>query len=286
MAAPYEIATLRRIKARFEDAGFQLYGLEGDQFDMQRIKLGKPGRDEDIEKYCQMVRNMGEVQIPLLCYNFMATIGWYRTHPQVPARGGAFSSRFDLASMDAVPLPKSEIICEERLWENYTYFIERTMPVAEEAGVRMGLHPDDPPVSPLRGVGRIFTSGAAFKRAMTLSKSPSHGITFCQASFLAMGEDIVAMAREFADRIVFIHFRDIEGTSDDFTETFHDNGPTDMAAMLKTYHEVGFRGPIRVDHVPSLAGEENLPHGYAILGRLFANGYMKGIMDAHRIAYH
>ena len=159
------------------------------------------------------------------------------------------------------------------------------MPVADEAGVKMGLHPDDPPVSPLRGVERILTSADAFARAMSLNDSPSHGITFCQANFRAMGEDIAATARRFVDRIVFVHFRDIEGTRDDFTETFHDDGPTDMPAMLKLYHEINFRGPIRVDHVPSLAGEEDQPQGYAVLGRLFAVGYMKGILHAHKIPF-
>jgi mannonate dehydratase len=100
-----------------------------------------------------------------------------------------------------------------------------------------------------------------------------------------MGCDVAATARRFADRIAFVHFRDIEGTATDFTETFHDAGPTNMPAMLRLYYEIGFCGPIRVDHVPSLAGEEDLPHGYAYLGRLFAIGYMKGILDSAHIPY-
>jgi mannonate dehydratase len=284
-AAPDDFESLLAIRDRFADAGLILHGLEGDEFDMQRIKLGLPGRDEDIARYQRMLRNMGALGIRLLCYNFMATIGWYRTDPQVPARGGAVSNRFRLSAVDPTPVAPELRVTEEKLWENYEYFIRRVLPVAEQAGVKMGLHPDDPPLSPLRGVGRILTSADAFARAMSLSESPSHGITYCQANFLAMGEDIAATARRFADRIVFVHFRDVEGTREDFTETFHDNGPTDMPAMLKLYHELGFRGPIRVDHVPSMAGEEKLPHGYAQLGRLFAVGYMKGILDSHRIPY-
>jgi mannonate dehydratase len=231
-----------------------------------------------------MLRNMGALGIRLLCYNFMATIGWSRTDTHVRIRGGAITNRFQLSALDPAPVAVELRVDEEHLWANYAYFITRVLPVAEEAGVKMGLHPDDPPLSPLRGVGRIFTSADAFARAMGLSNSPSHGITYCQANFLAMGEDIAATARRFADRIVFIHFRDIAGTREDFIETFHDDGPTDMPAMLKLYHEIGFSGPIRVDHVPSLAGEEDLPHGYARLGRLFALGYMKGILDTARIA--
>jgi mannonate dehydratase len=282
---PWDIDALRTIQRRFADAGLTVIGLEGDEFDMQRIKLGQPGRDDDLERYQRMLANMGELGIRLLCYNFMATIGWCRTHVRVPARGGALTNRFQRSSLDPTPVPTNERATPDELWVNYTYFIRAVLPAAERAAVKLGLHPDDPPVSPLRGIGRIFTSPAAFDRAMALSDSPSHGITFCQATFRAMGADVAATARHFAPRMVFVHFRDIEGTADDFTETFHDNGPTDMPAMLRLYHELGFCGAIRVDHVPSLAGDEELPPGYARLGRLFALGYVKGILDACGIDY-
>ena len=252
---------------------------------MRRIKLGLDGRDEDLELYQRMLANMGELGIGLLCYNFMATIGWCRTDTHVPARGGAITNRFQLSVVDPTPVPPEDCVTEEKLWENYAYFLRAVLPAAENAGVKLGLHPDDPPLSPLRGVGRIFTTPEAFARAMALSDSPAHRLTFCQANFKLMGGDVAAHARRFADRIAFVHFRDVAGTAADFTETFHDNGPTDMPAMLRRYAELGFRGPIRVDHVPSLTGEEDLPHGYAYLGRLFALGYMKGILDATRIAY-
>jgi D-mannonate dehydratase len=282
---PWDLAALTEIHQRFAAAGLTLVGLEGDEFDMQRIKLGRPGRDEDIALYQQMLRNMGRLGIRLLCYNFMATIGWCRTRLHVPTRGGALTNRFDLAELDPAPVPAADRITEEKLWENYAYFLARVLPVAEEAGVKLGLHPDDPPLSPLRGVGRIFSSPDGFRRALALSASPAHGVTFCQANFVAMGVDVAACAREFAPRIRFIHFRDVRGTREAFEETFHDAGPTDMAAMLKLYHDLGLDVPIRVDHVPSLIGEEDLPHGYAYLGRLFAVGYMKGIFHAHHIPY-
>jgi mannonate dehydratase len=100
-----------------------------------------------------------------------------------------------------------------------------------------------------------------------------------------MGADVAACAERFAPRIKFIHFRDIRGTAECFEETFHDNGPTDMARMLRRYHDCGLDVPIRVDHVPTMEGEDNHNHGYALLGRLFAVGYMKGIMDASGIPY-
>lgn len=282
---PWNRESLYTVQQQFAAAGITVIGLEGDQFDMRRIKLGLEGRDEDLDQYRRMLANLGELGIRLLCYNFMATIGWCRTHTHVPTRGGALTNRFQLSALDPEPVAPSDRVSEAQLWANYEYFLRAVLPAAEQAGVVMGLHPDDPPLSPLRGVGRIFSSTAGFARAMSLSSSPSHQITFCQANFRLMGVDLVETARRFADRIAFVHFRDVAGKADDFTETFHDHGPTDMPRMLRLYAELGFRGPIRVDHVPSLAGEEDLPHGYAYLGRLFAIGYMKGILDSAHIPH-
>ena len=281
---PWDMDSLRTIQARFAEAGITLYGLEGDEFDMSRIKLGLDGRDEDIELYCRMLRNMGELGIPLLCYNFMAGIGWHRTHGDAPTRGGALTSRFDVADVPASLTDAGEV-SEERIWENYAYFIRRVMPVAEKTGVRMGMHPDDPPLPKLRGIARILYKPENFERAMALAASANNGVTFCQANFKLMGCDVAAWARRFAaqGKIFFVHFRDVRGRAERFEETFHDDGTTDMPAMLKLYHELGFTGPVRVDHVPTMAGERNDQPGYESLGRLFAIGYTKGVMQALKI---
>lgn len=284
LQAPDDIDSLRTIQRRFADGGFTLAGLEGDEFDMRRIKLGLPGRDEDFARYRRMLANMGELGIPLICYNFMATIGWYRSDTAVPLRGGALSSGF--RAVDAArqaPVPEADRVSRERLWENYAAFIAAVMPAAEAAGVSMGLHPDDPPVPELRGVGRIFTSPEAVDRALALSPSPSHRLTFCQATYRAMGADPQILARRWGRRIAFVHFRDVAGTAEDFREVFHDEGPTDMAAMVQAYGDIGVDGPIRVDHVPTMAGEDNGAHGYALLGRLFAIGYLKGLCRARNV---
>ena len=274
---PSDFDALKVVRDRFAAAGFELYALEGDEFDMSRIKLGLPGRDEDLEKYRQMLRNMGKLGLKLLCYNFMAGVGWFRSRADLPERGGALTSGFDLAELDnSVPLK----ITEEQLWENYAYFLRNVLPAAEESGVKMGLHPDDPPVSPLFGYSRILTSAAAYRRAMALSSSPSHGITFCQASFRAMGENVFELIPEFGERIFFLHFRDITGTRTKFRETFHDNGPTDMAELLKAAGKYAPDCLIRPDHTPRMAGETGGSTGYTILGNLFATGYIRGIMDA------
>ena len=110
---PWDFESLHSVKTRFAEQGFQLWALEGDEFDMSRIKLGLPGRDEDIEHYCMMLRNMGRLEIPLLCLNFMAGVGWYRTRVDLPERGGALTSEFDRAAMPPEPELK---LSHEELW--------------------------------------------------------------------------------------------------------------------------------------------------------------------------
>lgn len=286
---PSEIATLRTIQRELADAGITLIGLEGDPIDMTRIKLALPGRDADIAAYQQMLRNMGELGLRLLCYNFMAGIGWHRSDAGVAGRGGALVSRLDLAEMPTTLTEHGEISAE-RIWENYRYFLRAILPVADAAGVRLGAHPDDPPVPSLRGLGRVFHSPEQFERVLQLSPSPRHGLTFCQANWKLMGgadgeetqRRLAANIDRFTrtGRVHFVHLRDVVGDARCFTETFHDEGPTDLAATLRLYHAAGFRGPVRCDHVPTMAGEPNDNPGYGTLGRLFADGYLLGLMDA------
>ena len=288
LPAPDDLAALRTVRDRFADAGIKVVGLEGDQFDMARIKRGEPGRDEDIERYCRMLRNMAELGIDLLCYNFMprprtAEHDWHRTACDIPLRGGSLTTRFRLAD-----LPPAELeFSHDELWSNYTYFIRAVMPEAERHGVRMALHPDDPPLPVLNGVPRLFSQPESFERAFGLAPSPCNGVAFCQANFRLMGIDLETWVRRFAGlgKLFFVHLRDVEGTAEDFTEVWHDEGPTDMGAMLNLYHEVGFDGPIRDDHIPCMHGErEDIP-GYAMLGHLFAVGYIKGLLQAQHIPY-
>jgi mannonate dehydratase len=279
---PWDFNSLQSSKKTFDSFGLNLIGLEGDQFDMSRIKLGLPGRDEDINKYCLMLENMGRLNINLLCYNFMAGIGWYRTNTTIAERGGAFVSGFNLGDSQLSGYTDAGEISEATIWQNYEYFLKRVMRAAEKAGVKMALHPDDPPVSPLMGIGRIFTSAAAIRQALSLWTGPYHGLTFCQGTYVTMGEDIFKLIKEFSalQKIFFVHIRDVRGNSADFHETFHDNGPTDMAAAFLAYHNASYDGPIRSDHVPTMTGDNNEQHGYAMKGNLFGIGYMKGLIDA------
>jgi mannonate dehydratase len=286
--APYNFESLKAIKNEFKEAGFELYGLEGDQFDMSPIKLGLENRDELIEKYCRMVRNMGQLGIPLLCYNFMAVTGWYRSKVNVPTRGGALTSEFNLKSMENDLAPEEVRISEEKLWNNLFYFLDAVLPVAEASGVKMALHPDDPPISPFRGVARILTSAASFEKVFAHYPGPNNGVTFCQATFKTMDENLKAVSAKWIkeNRIFFIHLRDIEGDVNCFHETFIDNGPTPIAEMIKHYYDCGFDGIIRSDHAPSMYGESHqtfasgISTGYDMLGHIFAVGYIKGICES------
>lgn len=268
-------------KGIYEKAGFKLYGLEGDQFDMHRIKLGLAGKEKDVEKYCKMLENMNKLDVRLLCYNFMAT-GWYRTHHSILERGDAIVSGFSYETSKTEPLSKYGTFSENQIWDNYQWFIEQVMPVAESNGIRMALHPDDPPISPVHGIARILTTANAMDKALSFSNSPSHGLTFCQGTFTTMNENVLQMIDKHGknNKIFFVHIRDVVGTPDNFRETFHDNGPTNMFQMMKAYKEVGFDGPLRSDHVPTMAGESNENVGYEMKGNLFGIGYIKGLLHA------
>jgi mannonate dehydratase len=280
-------ARLEQIKADFQAAGMTISGVESHPVPAENIKLGLPGRDEEIENYIAAIRVLSRAGIRMVCYNFMAGLGWYRTRTDVPERGGALVSEFDNRVAAEQGLTEWGQVSEDKIWNNIEYFLKAVIPVAEETGVKMALHPDDPPFSPLRGIGRILTSAENFRRVLKIVPSPVNGITFCQANFKLMGEDIAALAGEWCreNKIFFVHFRDVEGTRDHFRETFHDNGPTDMVRMLEVYGESGFAGPMRPDHAPTMEGESNDHPGYASIGKVFAIGYMKGIMKAMQISY-
>ncbi|ELZ29430.1 mannonate dehydratase [Halosimplex carlsbadense 2-9-1] len=276
---PWDFEALLELSNRFADAGLDLAVIE-DRPPLDDAILGRDGRDEQIETVKTLLRNMGRVGIDVWCYVWMAPLKVLRTSRSVRGRGDSLVTRYDHEQMDRGP--ELQGASAEQLWANLEYFLDEVVPVAEEAGVKLALHPDDPPHSPVRGVERIITSPEAYRRVMDLHDSEYNGITLCQGNFAAMGADVPAAIREFDDRIHFAHFRDVEGTSDDFTEVWHDEGPTDMAAAIRAYEEIGFDGPLRPDHCPTMAGEDNASPGYHDKGRLFAVGYLKGLRDQYR----
>ena len=276
-------------------------------------------REEALEHYRELLESMGKLGIKLLCYNFMVGKGWSRTGVR-EVRGGAKATYFSLRvgekssssrKEEQIPFSNSNLqLNAEQVWENYEYFIKAVMPTAEKCGVRMALHPDDPCLPSLDGYARIFGSVEAYDRAYALYPSPSNAITFCQANFkLMLGgsgssefefesgcktpfsnsnsklqlDTLVDVARHFGKRIAFIHIRDVEGTKEDFTELFHDQGDTDQFALMQVYRELGLDVPVRGDHVPEMAYDRELTPegtpGYFTLGRLFANGSIKALLQ-------
>lgn len=238
-----------------------------------------------LQHVLELIGHMATADIPLLCYNFMSGTDWVRTRLDLPARGGAKVTAFDLADAQRAialnvghkPNPTNHLSAEE-LWRNLEQFLREVIPVAESSSVTLAMHPDDPPLGEFQGRARIMNSVSAFERLVSLVPSPRNAICFCQGTFATMGVDIPATIRRLGKHIQYVHFRDAQGTAESFVETFHDCGPTDMAESIRAYREIGYSGPIRPDHVPQLYGEEEGEPGYTILGRLFAFGYIRGLL--------
>lgn len=282
-----DLSELDATKARIESFGLRVGVVEGG-LPIHDIKLGRDDGTE-LAQMKTLVRHLGDIGVPLVCYNFMAGTDWIRTSVDAPERGGAKVTAFDLAEVGNAGIPGRESyrdtppeagMSQEALWTNLEAFLTEIVPVAEEAGVTLAMHPDDPPLPALLGNDRIMYDVAGFERLVNLVPSPSNAIGFCQGTFSEMGIDIPATIRRLGRHIAYVHFRDVRGTPERFTETWQDNGQTDMVEAMRAYREVGFEGPMRPDHVPQLIGEDDGSPGYTMLGRLYAYGYIRGLIQA------
>jgi mannonate dehydratase len=274
----WEFKDLVRLRADVEEYGLRLEALENVPLHFyDRAMLGLPERDEQIESYQATIRNMGKAGIPVLGYHFMPNAVW-RTSRMTPGRGGALVTAFDMELVKDAPLSHDRVYGEDEMWKNYEYFIKAILPVAEESGVKLALHPDDPPVESLGGVARLFRNFEGFRRAIEdIAPSANHGLDFCMGCWSEMGGAIEPM-KYFAERgkIVYVHFRDVQGVIPKFQECFLGEGNTDVVEAMLTLRRAGFTGFMIDDHVPEMVDDTDWHHR----GRALATGYMMGLLDA------
>jgi len=234
-----------------------------------RVQLGQDGRDEEIVIYRTFLKAIGANGIPLCVYSFHPA-NTYTTH--FVERRGYTARAFDLQRFrDEVEKDKFDRQYPlEEIWEHYTYFMDAVLPVAGEAGVTMALHPDDPPVEMMNGVGKMITHYKGYARAEEVSKGSDHwGLLFCVGTWseggTEMGKDVFGMIDDFGRRgkIAEVHFRNVNQPMPSFEETFPDDGFVDMSKVLRALHDVCFNGPLLPDHIPKLVGDDDSRAGLA-----------------------
>ncbi|NIJ55159.1 mannonate dehydratase [Dyadobacter arcticus] len=279
---PWDYEAVMAVKEAWVKVGLTLKVIEGPPALSEKTKLALDGRDEEIGHFITLMKNLSKAGIDTICYNWMPVISWARTTMDRVSRGGALVSAFDYEDIKDKSETKYGSFSKETMWKNLEYFLKAVVPEAEKVGMKLALHPDDPPVDSIQGISRIMTSADAFKRLIDIVPSPSNGITLCQGTFATMGEDIPSVIKYFGKKgkIHFVHFRDIRGNKNNFEETFHDDGKTDMYEAMKTYYDIGFKGPMRPDHVPTMSEDSNEHPGYSNIGALFAIGYMRGLIES------
>ena len=273
-------------KRRVEAAGLKIANMgDSSVHNMPEVTLGLPGRDEKIEEYKRYIRNLGKAGIYYTTYAHMGNGIW--SSPRETTRGGAPARAFHQSTAKGYwagevfesPLTHGRKFSKQELWENWEYFIKQVVPVAEEAGVRIGVHPDDPPVSELGGVPRhMFGTFDGYVKAFEIANSPNVGICLCCGTWMEggahTGKNVLDAAREFAkmDKLWKIHFRNVSGPIPDFVETYVDGGYTDMKQLMRTLVDVDFRGILIADHVPAMVGDRKTGWAYSL-------GYIKALYE-------
>ncbi len=297
----WDLDELVALRERCERAGLVIEGIENVPFaHWDKVLLGRPGRDEQLENYRTTIRNMAAAGIPVLGHHFLPTYVW-RTDLAAKGRGGALVTAYDearagdgnaLAGYKLAPgRPFDEPIDAARMWDSYRVFLEAVLPVAEEVGVRLAVHPDDPPTDvPLGGIARILASPEGLERAWELSGgSPAWGLDLCLGTVSEMaGEESVNRVIDFfgpKGQIFYVHFRDVQGVVPRFQESFLGEGNYDPAAVVRRLASVGFDGFIIDDHVPAMIGDEDTwadtaSAAYCSRGRAHAIGYLQGLLNA------
>jgi mannonate dehydratase len=283
----YEIFSA--FKQRVEAAGLKVANIgNSNVHNMPEVTLNLPGRDQKIEEYKQYLRDLGKAGLTYTTYAHMANGIW--SSDRETTRGGASARSFHHENAKGYwagkvfegPLSHGRKYTKEELWENFTYFIRQVVPVAEENGVRIGIHPDDPPVPELAGVPRsMFGNFDGYARALEIANSPNVGVCLCCGTWAEggkhTGKDVYEAVRRFAKmgKLWKIHFRNVTGPIPNFVETFVDDGYTDMKKLMRALVDVDFRGILIADHVPTMVGDRKTGWAYSI-------GYIKALHDMAR----
>ena len=293
VAAPRDLRTAEgfiQIKRRYADSGINVWNIGNTAVhNMPEVTLNLPGRDAKIEEYKEYLRNLGKAGIQYTTYAHMGNGIWSSGRATLR---GADGRELDLASPNRKgvwdgkswqePLSHGREFTREEIWENYSFFIKQVAPVAEKAGVRIGIHPDDPPAPVLAGVPRcIFSSFDGYKRALEIADSPNVGICLCCGTWLEggrtlTGKDPEEMIRHFGEQKIWkIHFRNVTAPLPHFTETFMDNGYYDMSKIMRALRDVDFEGIVILDHSPRMVGGNFTQTAYGF-------AYMKGLLNGVR----
>jgi mannonate dehydratase len=314
LAATPETATAEgfvKMRQEWEEGGFLVYnigsgvGPSGSLHNMPEVTLNLPGRDRKIEEYVNYLRYLGKAGIPYTTYAHMGN-GIWSSGRVMTARG------YEARDMDVNspnwkghwagkiyenPLSHGRVFTPEEIWENYTYFIRKVVPVAEESGVRIGIHPDDPPLPVIAGVPRcIFSSFEGYRRALEIADSPNIGMCLCVGCWLEggplMGKDPVETIRYFGSRkkLFKVHFRNVTAPLPHSTETLLDDGYYDMYRVMKALVEVQFDGIVIPDHIPGVGasprGTQAAPGAAGSTeyrpspGLGYLIGYMRALLNA------
>jgi mannonate dehydratase len=276
-----------RLRQKAEAAGLKVWNIANvSVHNMEEVTLNLPGRDRKIEEYKAYLRNLARAGIYYTTYAHMGNGIW--STARETTRGGASARGFDLAKADKGywagkvfqgPLTHGRVYSPDEIWENYAYFIKAVVPVAEEQGIRIGIHPDDPPAPQLGGVPRcIFGSFDGYCKALEIADSPNIGMCLCVGCWLEggklMGKDVVETIRYFGPRgkLFKIHFRNVSAPLPHFVEAFVDSGYMDMYQVMKALREVNFDGVVIADHVPGMIGGARTATAYTV-------AYMRALIE-------
>jgi mannonate dehydratase len=285
---PWEEAQLRATVDKLKEGGVSLGNLMISGF--PNTLYGRPGRDEEIEKFKASIQAAGEAGVPVVEYNFYAhraIEGYY----EEDGRGGAGLTAFDANRLKGLPpLPEEGAHSVEEMWRNITYFLKAVIPTAEQSNVRLALHPNDPPVAISRGSGQIMGTVEGWKHLITIVDSPANGITFDCGVTREMGHDPVAVCRYFGsrDRINHVHYRNVRVRKpyDEYTEVFIDEGENNMLAVMRELVRVKYTRLIYPEHERALdydraVGIHNqYPGGGGYTGMVYDVAYARAMLQA------